>query len=166
MLRSSAKSYWVIDTHQTVSSKTKQKHKCYLSRIYPKYGMYTRTTLWANTKYIHVNTSTLRTVYASSLFSKNITSSNLVMVRRFVKQAFEKQHSFTLNIPLVLKVLWVWHHVAETLEGKYGFWTLWRKIETKLKLKVMLDFQFFEKKVLIFSIKAPKIVFLSQSTKI
>ena len=38
-------------------------------------------------------------------FPKNITSSNLVMVRRVVKQAFEKQHSFTLDIALVLKVL-------------------------------------------------------------
>ena len=36
-------------------------------------------------------------------FPKNITSSNPVMVRRFVKQTFKKQHYFTLNIPLYWK---------------------------------------------------------------
>ena len=131
--------------------------------------MFTRNTFWANTKYIHVNSSTLRTVYASSLLSKKYHFFKSSYGSCICETSFRKAAFFHLE------------HTA-CIEGSLGLTRCNRKTLSQIRLleivaqdwsktktegrgevtilvliSLMFDFQFFEK-VLIFSIKISKLV--------
>ena len=98
MLRSSAKSYWVIDTHQSVSSKTKTS----MNVTYLEFIRSTECTIAIVLSFEPIQSTSMSIHHYESykrllFFPKNITSSNRVMLRRSVKQTSEKQPSWTYD---------------------------------------------------------------------